>query len=739
MEENVAGYDCVRFAVCKGELAEAHLVSWQEYWPFLDAFADLSSEVGLSKLELFFLKQRVLVQVHAILHRCQFTAAPNYSVGGEYVLFHNPDSEGKWAGDSDRDSFHSAESSSDSEGEHAWEEGAGVGEEAGEQRRLTVPQQQLSSSPSSVAPSPPGTLSFLWGGLAKIKNYFSPSKPVLPKSDHGENKENEQFVSSPGANRNNSKLVERDTSAKDGHSRRDASSSPDLALSPVSAKTETDLNRGYHTPPVGDAKSSSSSSSSSSLLSGSSLSDDCLLSSQTHDSDIIPPAAHQISSTPKLSEPACDSTKSPSVGGVGEETVAHGETSVKKDPEKSDLWEYRATNSTYSSDGSFSESDLGSPARGHCPNDSLSLVGLESLNSSSASADEKLENSETDGSFNTKLNNFCNKLQKFSIESPQNRDAVDNNESTDGVDVTDSRMIEPCVQLFVGDLFSELKKRLEPQQTYLSCSTDAGVRARSVAPCSSLPVVLLRQALDKHVVLADLYVPETTQQVRGANCDFLSRQSTQLVLDEETHRAEIKNVWPGLLTSFPTWTTADRVSGLDRDEVVAVEIVGVPEDKDVFLCNRDFQQEFSALREQFLRGKDDDTDRTEAVRTTVRLVRLSTLPRAEVYVCGSVPTKVDADVFHTLNSAALQAMKSDPDRFPLTLEWWDRMDRPGQEALDDLPSPARVRQSVKRDPPPVSPLVRGSLLTTPLRPDSPASSTASLSQHDPIARKLFTS
>ena len=47
-------------------LAEAHKTSWQEYWPFLDAFADLRSVEGLAKMETFLLKQRVLLLVQTM-------------------------------------------------------------------------------------------------------------------------------------------------------------------------------------------------------------------------------------------------------------------------------------------------------------------------------------------------------------------------------------------------------------------------------------------------------------------------------------------------------------------------------------------------------------------------------------------------------------------------------------------------------------------------------------------------
>ncbi|RUS79111.1 hypothetical protein EGW08_013121, partial [Elysia chlorotica] len=47
-------------------LAEEHKTSWQEYWPFLDAFADLRSRDGLNKMETFLLKQRVLLLMQAM-------------------------------------------------------------------------------------------------------------------------------------------------------------------------------------------------------------------------------------------------------------------------------------------------------------------------------------------------------------------------------------------------------------------------------------------------------------------------------------------------------------------------------------------------------------------------------------------------------------------------------------------------------------------------------------------------
>ena len=51
---------CFHFLLSR-TLAEEHKTSWQEYWPFLDAFADLRSLEGLAKMETFLLKQRVLL------------------------------------------------------------------------------------------------------------------------------------------------------------------------------------------------------------------------------------------------------------------------------------------------------------------------------------------------------------------------------------------------------------------------------------------------------------------------------------------------------------------------------------------------------------------------------------------------------------------------------------------------------------------------------------------------------
>ncbi|CAL1530869.1 unnamed protein product, partial [Lymnaea stagnalis] len=69
------------------ELADVHSTSWQEYWPFLDAFADLRSEKGLEKLENFFQKQRTVISMQTFLKsRTDFVEALPYQVGQQFIL-----------------------------------------------------------------------------------------------------------------------------------------------------------------------------------------------------------------------------------------------------------------------------------------------------------------------------------------------------------------------------------------------------------------------------------------------------------------------------------------------------------------------------------------------------------------------------------------------------------------------------------------------------------------------------
>ena len=235
----------------------------------------------------------------------------------------------------------------------------------------------------------------------------------------------------------------------------------------------------------------------------------------------------------------------------------------KEDNNDASFFEYqnRAIDSSTSSHGSFSDSDVRSPVGGPCPNDSLLLLTVDSSNSS-AEFDE-------DGSqsFNTNMNVLANQLEKFQIKSPQASEKCQDDFEIES---------EPCANLFVGKVYSELQEYLEKGGHYNKAD---GLKKR-YTDSSSLPVVFLRQVA-KDDVIADLYIPP----IQGyRNRSLLDGDN--LVIDEEGQRQELERTWVGHLTYFSTKESADRIADLEEAEVAIIQITGIAEDKDSYLLSK---------------------------------------------------------------------------------------------------------------------------------------------------------
>ena len=168
----------------------------------------------------------------------------------------------------------------------------------------------------------------------------------------------------------------------------------------------------------------------------------------------------------------------------------------------------------------------------------------------------------------------------------------------------------------------------------------------------------------------------------------------------------------------------------------------------------------TSLKSDWLQLK-EHTDQTSTLTATytltATLVRAQVLPPSDLYICGSVATRTDADVLYSLSQTARDTIHRQADRFSLCCQWLDKIGNPVGDRVASLPSPARVRRLARKHYLPLSPLVKSPMVKTPggvstpkslIKPprsalansqsvDSPVSSRIAALQSEPLARNLF--
>lgn len=140
--------------------------------------------------------------------------------------------------------------------------------------------------------------------------------------------------------------------------------------------------------------------------------------------------------------------------------------------------------------------------------------------------------------------------------------------------------------------------------------------------------------------------------------------------------------------------------------IVKTTIIGMTSDTDkCWTCNDDFN-DYKDMQSLFLKCKEEEFVSTQSSTEYMRVVRSSSLFNKDLYICGSVPTKVDADVYHTMTSGTRDVIRTEDSGLPLTRLWIAQMESRGADGIDSLPSPSRILRSSRRAPPPISPLVK---------------------------------
>ncbi|CAL1530866.1 unnamed protein product [Lymnaea stagnalis] len=216
-------------------------------------------------------------------------------------------------------------------------------------------------------------------------------------------------------------------------------------------------------------------------------------------------------------------------------------------------------------------------------------------------------------------------------------------------------------------------------------------------------------------------------------------------MDEPTHKELVKNVWVNFLAIFPLSEDANRICSLAKDEVMTAVIEGLPEDKDNFGGSRNLRSDSKSLKDLFFHCQNSIEENAESLTTKIRVLRSETVPKKDVFVCGSIPTKMDADVYNTLNAQSCQLICNQSFRFPLCKQWLDQMDKPGKDFINNLPTPSRILRQERWELPPFSPLVTSSTpSSTGSRPplpnltSTPKTTNESL-RENPVVKKLFAS
>lgn len=425
------------------ELADNHSTSWQEYWPFLDAFADLRSEEGLDKLEQFFLKQQVLNIMQLLLRKENFVSAAPYLISQEYILRQElSDAEGS---DEENEMYFSAESPSCSEENDSENQQVFSGDA----------DRREDSSSADRTKSSSGLLSSLWSGILRLKNYFS---PVSHKRKHS--------IRSTDSNGN------------------EAKKSKSLVLEPEICKV------------TGSGESASATSKQNSGINDSdrpsSRTQLCLDNSDKDNRDTFAGSKECLLAT-KTSEETNASSDLPSTPEQWKyRTRVQSPESDTSSPEK----EFHSHLSSPGCDLS-----LVSPAsQGEKVKMQDRLANQSCPQESATSAAANPSDIQHDDSFNTKMDTISKGLQHFSMISPKTSPSISVATTPSSLSSRSDSDLEPSVHIFTGKMFSRVlaqlksRKLLDTERTRYDNQTE-------------IPTLILRQVEGNNMVLADLFLP----------------------------------------------------------------------------------------------------------------------------------------------------------------------------------------------------------------------------------------
>ncbi|KAH9507842.1 hypothetical protein Btru_053029 [Bulinus truncatus] len=682
------------------ELADNHATSWQEYWPFLNQFADLRSESGLEALENFFKKQSVIIAMQTFFKPpVQFVHAEPFRVNVAYILKPSLDSSISLEGEHfvSLDSTFSDTTSSSSEQN-----------EKSEIHHPVLPVKEIVDVHNK---SSPGILSSLWGGLAKIKGYLSQNTSKITSSPVIHIKPPEAETSDPAKppeaeNFDQTKPTELDPAEK--------TKPPESEPLDKSLTHSVDSLAACHPSPLSVSASHGDKvdvkikdcPDPSQTLPLSVGSKESSFSSREANNSALPDPKSELVSQQSLTKDHQESFTDENESSIPEAFACRSHLDNSLTPRH---WKYRTPRHSLDSPEKSGDRDSESPSRrssgarkyhsdsekyGESPVRRASRLTKHRSDLHNAQSRSSPSKKDSSSSFNTKMDSLCRHLDKFSIASPD-KSAPSLSPSSISCDMTSSFrsvLIEPSLHIFTGKMFSKLTINLNRTRG------DASGKLH----LHDLPVACLRQDSDVGTVLADIFFPHAV-----SDSTWLSS-----VLDEQSHCEIMKNVWVDFLTVFPDSDNAKKVCSLPSDEVLNVVVEGLHED-DKLSCRN-----IKELYKESLENIEEKMSMT----VEMRVIRVNTIPKKEVFVCGSVPTKVDADIFSTLNSQSYQLIRGQSQRFTFCKQWLGSMDRPGKDFISSLPSPSRVIRLERRELFPVSPLVLNDTKFPPQLTSTPKSS-----------------
>ncbi|RUS79110.1 hypothetical protein EGW08_013120, partial [Elysia chlorotica] len=327
-----------------------------------------------------------------------------------------------------------------------------------------------------------------------------------------------------------------------------------------------------------------------------------------------------------------------------------------------------------------------------------------------------------DDSFNTKLDSLCSSLSKFSIESPTTTHSSDlasrqtdlDSPFNEGSSLTsmslprsEMAVVEPSLLLFVGKFYSQFLSSLSTQRQRQRFGQDGywggseledGVETID----GDTPTLLLHQGRDGETILADVFLPSCLDGRNGSSVLDLALP----IIPQEAHQDAIRGVWINFVAAFPKTSDVRELCYIDEPLVVKTTVVGVSGDTDKCWTCGEGCESYKDVQQLFLKCKEEDFALTQSSTVAMRVVRASSLPARDLYICGAVPTKVDADVYHTLTSGTRDLIRDADSGLHLTHTWMAQMESRGADGIESLPSPSRILRSSRRAPPPISPLVK---------------------------------